>query len=101
MTAMTIPEVTHESVMLREVLAALNVQPGGRYVDCTLGGGGHAAAILQASSPGGTLLGIDADPDALAARPRPAGVLRRLRSPWCRAIFATSTPSAAPETSRR
>jgi 16S rRNA (cytosine1402-N4)-methyltransferase len=65
MTAMTIPEVSHESVMPREVLAALNVQPGGRYVDCTVNGGGHAAAVLQASAPGGTLLGIDADPEAL------------------------------------
>jgi 16S rRNA (cytosine1402-N4)-methyltransferase len=57
--------VTHEPVMVREVIAALNVEPGGRYVDCTVNGGGHAAAILQASAPGGTLLGIDADPEAL------------------------------------
>jgi 16S rRNA (cytosine1402-N4)-methyltransferase len=51
--------------MLPEVLRALDVQPGGRYIDCTLGGGGHAAAILQHSSPGGQLLGIEADPSAL------------------------------------
>ncbi|MBU0492972.1 MAG: 16S rRNA (cytosine(1402)-N(4))-methyltransferase RsmH, partial [Chloroflexi bacterium] len=44
---------------------ALAVQPGGRYIDCTLGGGGHAAAILERSSPGGQLLGIDADPEAI------------------------------------
>lgn len=56
---------SHTPVMLPEVLKALNVQPGGRYIDCTLGGGGHAAAILDHSSPGGQLLGIDADPDAL------------------------------------
>jgi len=55
----------HVPVMLNEVLDALNVQPGGRYVDCTLGGGGHAEAILERSQPGGTLLGIDADPEAL------------------------------------
>jgi 16S rRNA (cytosine1402-N4)-methyltransferase len=57
--------VTHEPVMVREVLSALDVQPGGRYVDCTVNGGGHAAAILAASMPGGTLLGLDADPQAL------------------------------------
>lgn len=57
--------------MLSESLRALAIQPGGRYVDCTLGGGGHAAAILEQSSPGGQLLGIDADPQAIeAARAR-------------------------------
>ena len=40
---------------------------GGRYIDGTLGGGGHAAAVLERSSPDGELLGIDADPAALAA----------------------------------
>ncbi len=63
MTAMT--EVGHNPVLLREVLTALDVKPGGRYVDCTVDGGGHAEAILEASSPGGALLGIDADPVAL------------------------------------
>src|SRR5690606_21322249 len=57
--------VTHEPVMLSEVLAGLNVHPGGRYVDCTVNGGGHAEAILEAASPGGSLLGIDEDPEAL------------------------------------
>jgi 16S rRNA (cytosine1402-N4)-methyltransferase len=52
--------------MLAEVLAALDVRPGGRYVDCTLGGAGHSEAILDRSQPGGTLLGIDADPQAIA-----------------------------------
>jgi 16S rRNA (cytosine1402-N4)-methyltransferase len=56
---------THVPVMLGEVLGALNVQPGGRYVDCTLGGAGHAEAILEHAQPGGTLLGIDADPAAI------------------------------------
>jgi len=46
-------------------MEALAVQPGGRYIDCTLGAGGHAAAILEHSSPGGQLLGIDADPEAI------------------------------------
>jgi 16S rRNA (cytosine1402-N4)-methyltransferase len=65
MTLMANPPVTHEPVMTREVLAALDVRPGGRYVDCTLDGGGHAAAILERAAPGGSLLGIDADPEAI------------------------------------
>ena len=55
----------HIPVLTEEVLQALAVQPGGRYIDCTLGGGGHAAAILEHISPGGQLLGIDADPEAV------------------------------------
>jgi len=56
---------THVPVLLDETIEALAVQPGGRYIDCTLGAGGHAAAILEQSSPGGQLLGIDADPEAI------------------------------------
>ncbi|MFH1639671.1 MAG: 16S rRNA (cytosine(1402)-N(4))-methyltransferase RsmH [Chloroflexota bacterium] len=55
----------HTPVLLDETIQALCVQPGGRYVDGTLGGGGHAAAILEHSLPGGQLLGIDADPEAV------------------------------------
>ena len=55
----------HIPVLVEEVITALDVQPGGRYVDCTVGGGGHAAEILERSSPGGQLLGIDADPGAI------------------------------------
>lgn len=55
----------HIPVLVEETIEALQVQPGGRYIDCTLGGGGHAAAILERSSPGGQLLGIDADPEAV------------------------------------
>jgi len=56
---------THIPVLVKETIEALAVQPGGRYIDCTLGGGGHTAAILDRSSPGGQLLGIDADPKAI------------------------------------
>ena len=56
---------THVPVLLNETIEALAVQPGGRYIDCTIGAGGHAAAILEQSSPGGQLLGIDADPEAI------------------------------------
>jgi len=55
----------HIPVLAEEAIKALAVQPGGRYIDCTLGGGGHAAAILERSSPGGQLLGIDADPEQI------------------------------------
>jgi len=52
--------------MVNEVVQGLAVRPGGRYIDCTLGGGGHAVAILEHSSPGGQLLGLDADPEAVS-----------------------------------
>lgn len=59
------PAPLHIPVMLEETIQALAVQPGGRYIDCTVGAGGHAAAILSHSMPGGQLLGIDIDPEAI------------------------------------
>jgi 16S rRNA (cytosine1402-N4)-methyltransferase len=57
--------------MAAEVLDALKPRPGGRYADGTIGGGGHAAIILAASSPTGWLFGCDRDGDAVeAARAR-------------------------------
>lgn len=55
----------HVSVLLDAVVAWLAPHAGGAYVDCTLGDGGHAAALLTASSPSGRLLGLDADANAL------------------------------------
>lgn len=67
-------------MLLREVIEALRVRSGRAYIDATVGLGGHAAAILEASAPDGALLGIDADPDALAiARERLARFGPRVR----------------------
>lgn len=56
----------HEPVLYHEVLAALAPRSGGRYVDGTVGAGGHAYGILTQSAPDGLLLGLDVDPQALA-----------------------------------
>ena len=56
----------HIPVLRSEVLALLQPRPAGRYLDATVGLGGHAEAILRASDPDGTLLGIDRDLEALA-----------------------------------
>ena len=58
--------MSHIPVLYQEVLAGLQIRPGGRYIDGTVGGGGHARGILAASAPDGELLGIDADPMAVA-----------------------------------
>ena len=58
-------EIQHTPVMVPEILKGLNVSPGGRYIDCTLGEGGHTKSILEASNPGGEVLGIDADHEAI------------------------------------
>jgi 16S rRNA (cytosine1402-N4)-methyltransferase len=53
--------------MVEEVVRCLRPRPGETAVDCTLGGGGHARAILERLHPGGRLLGIDVDAGELAA----------------------------------
>lgn len=69
----------HIPVLFQTVLDGLQVRPGGRYIDATIGGAGHAAGILAASSPDGRLLGLDRDPTAVdVARARLASYLGRV-----------------------
>jgi len=56
---------SHAPVLCDEVVNALAPRPGGRYVDCTVGHGGHAQAILERSESQARLLGLDADPQAI------------------------------------
>ena len=60
-------ESRHIPVMVPEALRALEGKPGGVYIDANLGEGGHTEAILNASGPDGTVLGIDADAEAIAS----------------------------------
>jgi 16S rRNA (cytosine1402-N4)-methyltransferase len=55
----------HRPVLYHEIIHALRPHRDGLYVDCTVGAGGHAFGILQASEPKGRLLGFDVDPGAL------------------------------------
>jgi 16S rRNA (cytosine1402-N4)-methyltransferase len=68
-------------VLLAEAVFWLRPQPGGVYVDATVGAGGHAHAVLESSAPDGRLLGLDLDADALrlaSDRLRPFGDRVRL-----------------------
>ncbi len=55
----------HSAVLYQECIQGLQPKPGGRYVDATLGAGGHSLGILDASAPDGQLLAMDVDPQAL------------------------------------
>jgi len=57
----------HEPVLTEETINGLQPRFGDDFIDCTLGGGGHAKEILNLTSPNGRLLGIDLDPKAIAA----------------------------------
>lgn len=57
----------HTPVLLQEVLAALDIRAGGRYLDATFGRGGHSAEILQRVGPQGAVIAFDRDPAAIAA----------------------------------
>ncbi|MCX6318517.1 MAG: 16S rRNA (cytosine(1402)-N(4))-methyltransferase RsmH [Bacteroidetes bacterium] len=54
----------HIPVLLHEVIEGLQIKPGGTYVDCTFGGGGHSRAILEQLGPDGRLFAFDQDEDA-------------------------------------
>jgi len=58
--------VMHTPVLLDEVIQFLDPKPGGRFIDATLGAGGHTRAILERSTPDGKVLAIDQDESALA-----------------------------------
>lgn len=55
----------HKPVLYSEVITYINPKGSGVYIDCTLGNGGHAEGILCKTVPGGTLIGIEVDPERL------------------------------------
>jgi len=57
-----VPKLFHKPVLLKEAIEFLNVKAGEKYIDATVGGGGHSEAILKAQ---GEILGIDCDPEAI------------------------------------
>ena len=87
-------ETYHIPVLVDEVVDWLDVEPGGRYVDGTLGGGGHSLAILKAGSPDARVLGIDRDPDAIDA------AQRRLAQYGDRMLYARGNYADAPRICR-
>ena len=98
------PAGTHRPVMVAEILGVLGPRPGDIAVDCTVGYGGHARALLAAVQPGGRLLGLDADPIELPkteSRLRGLGlppesiVLRRLNFAALPRFLAAEAPEGA------
>lgn len=85
----------HDPVMVREVLHYLRPERGGLFVDGTLGGGGHAEAVLS-TAPAARVVGVDRDPDAIAeAGRRLAGFGERFRA--VRSNFADAVTAAGVE----
>lgn len=78
----------HAPVLYRVIVQELITDPAGTYVDATVGGGGHAAALLDALSDAGRVIGIDQDAEALdATRTRLAGEVERERLVTARGNF--------------
>ncbi|SEA05079.1 16S rRNA (cytosine1402-N4)-methyltransferase [Arachidicoccus rhizosphaerae] len=65
----------HLPVLYKETLEGLNIRPGGIYVDCTFGGGGHSRGILEKLGPDGRLIAFDQDSDAQANIPKDDRIL--------------------------
>lgn len=57
--------LSHQPVLYQSIIEALRPESGKKYIDGTVGAGGHAAGILKHSSPNGLLLGLDLDPSAI------------------------------------
>ena len=77
---MAVADFHHQPVLLDECVAHLDLQSGQTIVDGTVGGGGHAEAILDRTRPDGLLIGLDVDAEALeAARRRLADHSERIR----------------------
>lgn len=94
MGAATGAPAPHIPVLYQAVLDGILTRPGGRYIDGTLGAGGHAAGILAAAAPGGEVLGLDVDPGAIGlAKARLILYDRRLHT--ARASFDTMAEHAA------
>lgn len=74
-----VPAFEHQSVLLDEVVDLLALRPGQVVLDGTLGGGGHAARLLQGIGAGGLLIGVDRDPQALEAASERLGGLGTFR----------------------
>jgi 16S rRNA (cytosine1402-N4)-methyltransferase len=84
---MVLTAARHQPVMLDRVAELLRPRPGGVYVDATLGLGGHAERLLEASAPDGRVVGLDRDPAALA--------LSRRRLAWAGERLVTVAASFA------
>ena len=65
----------HQPIMVAEVLRVLRPVARDVVVDCTLGGGGHARAILERIQPGGRLIGLDVDPFELPRTEAAIGIV--------------------------
>jgi len=70
-----VPQDYHIPVLAKEAIEALQIKPGGIYVDCTFGGGGHSRAILEQLNESGRLIAFDQDADARQNLPDDARVL--------------------------